>query len=166
MIKSFEDWRNELREIDAQLLWLLQRRVTLAINLLEMLRTQEITLGDFDEDNLRLGLLLLSDFEKSQPPLDPAAVKKIFRRIAIETRRLLSAKKIPADSELEERLTLRELQILILIAEDHSLKNIALLLNISVKTVESHRTSIMRKLDIHSTVGLTRYAIQKGLIVP
>lgn len=164
MIKSLDEWRKELREIDAQLLWLLQRRVNLASRLLEILRTEELTLGDFDQDSLRLGLLLLSELDKVQPPLDSPAVKKIFRRIAIETKRLVSATAIAADAGLLERLTVRELQVLTLIAEDNSVKEIALLLNISVKTVETHRTSIMNKLDIHSTVGLARYAIQKGLI--
>jgi DNA-binding CsgD family transcriptional regulator len=165
MIKSLADWRQELREIDAQLLTLLQRRVGLAIQMLEVLSTEELSLGDFDMDTLRLGLLLISDYEKDFPPLDRVGVRKIFRRIAAETRRLAAANAADFEMGNEERLTMRELQVLVLIAQDNPLKKIALDLNISVKTVESHKAAIMEKLNIHSSVGLTRYAIKKGLIV-
>jgi DNA-binding NarL/FixJ family response regulator len=60
-------------------------------------------------------------------------------------------------------LTGREQQILRLLADGKRVKEVARLLHISVKTVESHRQSIMDKLEIHSTIGLTRYALQKGL---
>ena len=50
-----------------------------------------------------------------------------------------------------------------LLADGKRVKEIARLLNISVKTVESHRQSIMDKLEIHSTIQLTRYALRKGL---
>ncbi|TET81574.1 response regulator transcription factor [candidate division TA06 bacterium] len=61
-------------------------------------------------------------------------------------------------------LTPREKQILQLIAEEHTNKRIAAKLNISLKTVQAHRTNIMEKLDIHSAAGLTKYAIATGLI--
>ena len=61
-------------------------------------------------------------------------------------------------------LTPRERQILQLIAEEHTNKRIAAKLNISLKTVQAHRTNIMEKLDIHSAAGLTKYAIATGLI--
>lgn len=61
-------------------------------------------------------------------------------------------------------LTPREKQILQLIAEEHTNKRIAAKLNISLKTVQAHRTNIMEKLDIHSAAGLTKYAIASGLI--
>ena len=61
-------------------------------------------------------------------------------------------------------LTLRERQILQLVAEGKTTKDIATILNISTNTVESHRTNIMQKLDIHETAGLVRYAIRQGLI--
>lgn len=63
-------------------------------------------------------------------------------------------------------LTDRERQILQLIAEGHTTKKTASLLDLSVKTAESHRTRIMQKLDIHDTAGLVRYAIRRGLIKP
>jgi DNA-binding CsgD family transcriptional regulator len=64
------------------------------------------------------------------------------------------------------RLTLREREVLQLIAEGHRTRAVATLLNISVKTAESHRGRIMRKLGIHDTVGLVRYAIRHGLSTP
>ena len=63
-----------------------------------------------------------------------------------------------------DRLTNREREILQLLAEGHSTLEIAGLLHISEKTVRVHRAHLMEKLDIHSTAGLTRYAIRKGVI--
>jgi len=63
-----------------------------------------------------------------------------------------------------ERLTARELQVLRLIAEGQSHKEIAATLGISVKTVIAHQTNISEKLDIHSRAGLIKFAIQKGII--
>ena len=72
-----------------------------------------------------------------------------------------------AKSELPpDPLTLREREVLQLIAEGKSTKEVALQLNISVKTAESHRTRLMEKLDIHETATLVRYAIRRGLIQP
>ncbi len=68
---------------------------------------------------------------------------------------------LPADP-----LTPREREVLQLIAEGKTTKNIAGLLGLSVKTVESHRTRLMEKLDIRQTAGLVRYAIRRGLIQP
>ena len=61
-------------------------------------------------------------------------------------------------------LTFRELEVLKLIAEGLSNKEVGRKLFISAKTVDGHRTSLMRKLDIHSVVGLVKYAISKGII--
>lgn len=63
-------------------------------------------------------------------------------------------------------LTLREREILQLIAEGKTSKAIGDLLGVSLKTVESHRANIMEKLDIHDTAGLVRYAIRRGLVEP
>jgi len=61
-------------------------------------------------------------------------------------------------------LTSREVEILQLIAEGKANKQTAAELGISIKTVEKHRQHLMRKLDIHDTAGLTRYAIAAGII--
>jgi two-component system response regulator NreC len=63
-------------------------------------------------------------------------------------------------------LTSRERQVLQLISEGKSTKDVACLLGISAKTAESHRSRLMRKLDIHETATLVRYAIRRGLIQP
>lgn len=63
-----------------------------------------------------------------------------------------------------ERLNDREREILQLIGEGHTNKEIAGLLFISPKTVDNHRTNLMRKLDIHSTADLVRWATKKGLV--
>ncbi len=63
-------------------------------------------------------------------------------------------------------LTSREREVLQLVAEVKSTKEIAQLLAISFKTAESHRTRIMKKTDIHETAGLVRYAVRRGLIQP
>lgn len=61
-------------------------------------------------------------------------------------------------------LTKREKQILKLIAESNSTRDIASSLNISVKTAENHRANLMRKLDMHDVASLTRYAINNGMV--
>ena len=58
----------------------------------------------------------------------------------------------------------REKQILQLVAESYSTKEIAARLNISVRTVDNHRTNIMRKLNLHDVAALTRYAIKNELV--
>ena len=61
-------------------------------------------------------------------------------------------------------LTAREAEVLQLVAEGKANKQAAAELGISIKTVEKHRDHLMRKLDIHDTAGLTRYAISAGII--
>jgi two-component system response regulator NreC len=64
-----------------------------------------------------------------------------------------------------ESLTLRELQVLKLIAEGNKNKQIAVLLSISPKTVEKHRSNLMRKLDLHDISSITAYAIKNGMVL-
>ncbi len=63
-----------------------------------------------------------------------------------------------------ERLTARQREILQMIAEGKTTKEIALLLNLSAKTVESHRAQLMDRLRIHDVPGLVRYAIRQGMV--
>jgi two-component system, NarL family, response regulator NreC len=72
-----------------------------------------------------------------------------------------SKRERPADP-----LTVRERQVLQLIAEGKSTKDTASLLGISTKTAESHRMRLMQKLDIHETASLVRYAVRRGLVEP
>lgn len=61
-------------------------------------------------------------------------------------------------------LTERERQVLQLVAEGKTMREIASVLCVSAKTADSHRTRLMRKLDLHNTASLVRYAIRRGLI--
>jgi DNA-binding NarL/FixJ family response regulator len=63
-------------------------------------------------------------------------------------------------------LTPRQREVLQLVAEGHSNKEIASRLNVALKTVETHRTELMERLGIHGVAGLVRYAIQVGLVHP
>ena len=65
-----------------------------------------------------------------------------------------------------DKLTPRQREVLQLVAEGHSTKEIARRLGVSVKTVETYRSQLMDALDIHDIAGLTRYAIRKGLVSP
>jgi two-component system, NarL family, response regulator NreC len=75
----------------------------------------------------------------------------------------LKAGSAAGGGRLTENLTKRELQVLQLIAEGRSTKDIAARLSLSVKTVETHRKQIMDKLEIRSIAGLTKYCIREGL---
>jgi DNA-binding NarL/FixJ family response regulator len=75
----------------------------------------------------------------------------------------LKRPRTPDRDGMLEVLTPREREILQLIAEGHTNKEIAGLLVLAVKTIENHRTRIMDKLEIHNVAGLTRYAISKGI---
>jgi DNA-binding NarL/FixJ family response regulator len=94
---------------------------------------------------------------RGEPFLYPAAVTALIRD-AVE--------RAGARGEELEPLTPRELEVLKLIAEGHSSKEIAALLVLSVKTVERHRANILGKLGMRDRVELTRYAIRRGLIEP
>ncbi len=76
----------------------------------------------------------------------------------------IGVRKEDASENLYESLTDREKQVLKLIAEGHTHKEIADILGISVKTAVAHQTNISEKLDIHSRAGLIKFAIAKGLI--
>lgn len=73
----------------------------------------------------------------------------------------LGRRNYPADP-----LTPREREILQLIAEGKTTKEIATILGISVKTADSHRSNMMEKLDLHEIASLVRYAIRRGLVQP
>lgn len=70
------------------------------------------------------------------------------------------------DEETAETLTSRERQILQLVAEGNATKEIARLLNLTIKTVESHHSRLMRKLDTGNIAGLVRHAVRQGIIRP
>ena len=94
---------------------------------------------------------------RGEPFLYPGAVTALIRD---------HLEHVGDGEEPREILTPRELQILKLIAEAHSSKEIAQLLVISIKTVERHRANILEKLGMRDRVELTRYAIRRGLVEP
>ena len=95
---------------------------------------------------------------RGEPFLYPAAVTALIRDYLERAR----------DGELppEDPLTGRESEIVKLIGEGHSSKEIAALLVISDKTVERHRANVLEKLGLRDRVDLTRYAIRRGLVEP
>jgi DNA-binding NarL/FixJ family response regulator len=94
---------------------------------------------------------------RGEPFLYPSAVHALIRDVV--------ARANETGQELEV-LTPRELEVLKLIAEGHTSKEIATTLVLSIKTVESHRANILGKLGMRDRVDLTRYAIRLGLIEP
>lgn len=77
---------------------------------------------------------------------------------------LVASEPSPEADHAEVTLTDREREVLILVAEGYSSRQIAEALGISPKTVDVHRTNLMRKLNLHNRVEVTRYAIRHGLI--
>lgn len=84
------------------------------------------------------------------------------------TRTLISdyVRQVERGDEAPELLTERELEVLTLVAEGLTNRQIALQLNISIKTVQTHRANLMDKLNLHDRTELVRYAIRRGLIQP
>lgn len=90
--------------------------------------------------------------------LSPALTKRVVAALTQEPEK-------PAAGPFEA-LTPRQREVLQLVAEGHSNKEIAQRLNVALKTVETHRTELMERLGIHGVAGLVRYAIQVGLVRP
>lgn len=86
----------------------------------------------------------------------------IAKRLADGKKRSRNRDGLPTQNAA--RLTLRETEVLQLVAEGLGNKQVAALLGISIKTVEKHRQHLMDKLNIHETAGLTRYAMTHGII--
>jgi DNA-binding NarL/FixJ family response regulator len=93
---------------------------------------------------------------RGEPFIYPSAVAALIRQYL---------KRAPDDVP-DDPLTPRESEIVKLIAEGLSAKQIAETLFISQKTVDRHRTNVLEKLGLNDRVGLTRYAVRRGLIVP
>jgi DNA-binding NarL/FixJ family response regulator len=94
---------------------------------------------------------------KGQAYLSPSIARRLIDDYLDKTQ-------VPHTETLCPRLTDREVEVLQLVAEGKSNSEIASLLNISIKTVSTHRAHIMKKLDIHDALGLAKYAIRKGLV--
>jgi DNA-binding NarL/FixJ family response regulator len=68
------------------------------------------------------------------------------------------------DDDSAAVLTSREREVIQLLAEGKTSKEVAVALHLSVKTAETHRTNLMRKLGLHSVADLTRYAVRNGIV--
>ena len=86
----------------------------------------------------------------------------IAKRLNNRHQETLTRKGLPKATVVH--LSSREIEVIQLVAEGRANKQIAAELGISIKTVEKHRDHLMRKLDIHDTAGITRYAIEAGII--
>jgi DNA-binding NarL/FixJ family response regulator len=124
--------------------------------------------GKYVLDGLRIGVKgFVTKTHAAEDLLQ--AIRQAMRGITYVSPELSQAvfEAIKTKSDLgHDPLTLRERQILQLVAEGKTTKESAVLLNISIKTAETHRAHIMEKLDIHETAGLVRYAIRRGLVRP
>jgi DNA-binding NarL/FixJ family response regulator len=87
------------------------------------------------------------------PPVSKHVIADYVRRVGDESSSLV-------------QLTPRQREVLQLIAEGHTTREIARILDVSVKTAETHRAQLMERLDIHDIAGLVRYAIRVGLVSP
>jgi DNA-binding NarL/FixJ family response regulator len=92
--------------------------------------------------------------------MDTAISQKVVRKLA----GLSPKEKVEAAGNVYDRLTAREQEVMTLLAQGGTTRRIAETLYISPKTVENHRANIMRKLGLHSTFELIRYAAKLGLI--
>jgi len=111
-------------------------------------------LKDAADDELSMALKAVA---RGDVYLSPQISKQLVERLSRE-----------ADAEPDPlaALTSRQREILQLVAEGHSSKQIASMLNLSVKTVEAHRSQIMERLGVRDVTGLVRFAIRAGLISP
>ena len=92
--------------------------------------------------------------ERGEPFLTPDAQQALIKDV------------LSREEHREEELTPREQEVVTLVAEAHTNREIAALLGLSEKTVENHRANAMRKLGMRDRVELVRYAIRRGLIEP
>jgi DNA-binding NarL/FixJ family response regulator len=111
-------------------------------------------LKDADLAELELAIAAVA---RGQTYLSPAMSKHLVS----DHRRRVADQPDPLD-----RLTPRHREVLQLIAEGQTTKDIAARLRLSVKTVETHRAQLMDRLDIHDVAGLVRFAIRVGLVAP
>lgn len=142
------------------------------------LRTKVLILASADEDRLLLqvldagahGYLLKSvkandlifavETMHKDRPLSPATLAREVPRNYLEARKNAGH----ARHESGRLLTRRQRQVVQLLAEGSSNKHVGMTLNISVKTAETHRANIMRRIQCHSLAGLVRYAIRNRII--
>jgi len=107
-----------------------------------------------DEELVRAIHIVLSNQVYLSPAIAGIVVSELAQSKASRSRQSPS---------VSRQLTSREREVLQLIAEGHSARDIAQRLHLSVKTIETHRRQMMEKLGIHSVADLTKFAIREGL---
>lgn len=112
-------------------------------------------LKNSDRSELELALRIVA---RGDTWLSPSLTKRVVKAFTQGAQ--------PSGEGPMQVLTPRQREVLQLVAEGHSNKEIASRLNVAVKTVETHRTELMERLGIHGVAGLVRYAIQVGLVHP
>jgi len=100
-------------------------------------------------------LYAIETIRKGERYLSPIVLKKVVDGYVKSTGRPQSS---------YDRLSPREREVLKLLAEGFSVKEVATRLNLSVKTVDAHKSNLMKKIDVHDRTELVKYAIQKKLI--
>jgi DNA-binding NarL/FixJ family response regulator len=119
-------------------------------------------LKDAEPEELEVALKAVSRGKTYlSPTVSQGVIGDYLRRIGASTKDTTQE-----GGDVSSLLTARQREVLQLIAEGQTTKQIAALLYISEKTVESHRLRLMRQLDIHDIAGLVRYAIRTGLVMP
>lgn len=118
-------------------------------------------LKDADIAELELALQAVSRGETYlSPRISKHVISEYVRRVGADMERAEETSPL----QLLDRLTPRQREVLQLLAEGNKTQELAEILNISVKTVETHRTQLMERLDIHDIAGLVRFAIRVGLV--
>ncbi|HKK52298.1 MAG TPA: response regulator transcription factor, partial [Myxococcota bacterium] len=102
-------------------------------------------------------VMAIQAVEKGGSYFSPAVAREIVEQLRTPR---------PEPEDPFSLLTLREREVLLLIADGLSAKEVAVELSIGIKTVEAHRTSLMRKLGVRKATELVRYALRHGLIEP
>jgi DNA-binding NarL/FixJ family response regulator len=100
--------------------------------------------------------LALKAIDRGETYLSPAVSKKVINNYLERVG--------DAETSAPSELTPRQREILQLIAEGKSTKEIAFMLSVSIKTIEAHRSQLMDRIGIHDVPGLVRYAIRIGLV--
>jgi two-component system response regulator NreC len=102
-------------------------------------------------------LRAIREVEKGGSALHPTVAAKLIKDYVRRT-------KSTEQGDSGSALTARESEVLKLVAEGHTNQQIADILGLGRKTIDTHRTNIMRKLDLHDVTALVKYALKRGLI--
>ena len=154
-LSGFEVTRRIKKEHPKILVIILSARVDIT-NILRALYAGAIGYLTKNADPAELQLAIKSTIE-GESYLSPAVSKRVIEDCL---------KQIRETSHFPEILTRRQREVLQLIAEGHTTKQIAQILSVGSKTVEAHRRALMKRLDIRDIAGLVRYAIRTDLVSP